>query len=306
VDYSIKPDLTAVGENFYTAAETVDSAGDLYNPSGYIITQGTSFAAPLIAGAAALLKAARPGLTADQYRSLLIDTADAAYAMPGTAARVQQSGGGFMNVLSALNATAAASPVSFSFGVGGQTNSSQTLTISNVGAVADSFQVSATPRDPGAPVPQFSTTVAQLNPGASASIPLVFATDGLAPGQYEGLIQIQGASASVPTRVPYWFGVPSGTPAFITVLTSTASGSAGSSLSQAVIFRVTDSSGLPVSTVPQVTALSGGGRVTAISGLGSYYPNDYALSVRLGTQPGSNVFRIQAGSLVSTVTITGQ
>jgi hypothetical protein len=307
VDNSIKPDLTAVGENFYTAAETLDPAGELYNPTGYVITQGTSFSAPLVAGAAALLEAARPGLTADQYRSLLVDTADAAYAVPGTPARVQQSGGGFLNALSALNATAAASPVSISFGVGaGQVNAAATLTISNIGAATDTFQISATSRDPGAPVPQFSTTAAQIAPGASAFFPIAFTASGLAPGQYEGFIQIQGSAASVTTQVPYWFAVPASSPAFITVLSIAPSASAGSTLNQAVIFRITDSAGLSVPISPQVTPLSGGGRVTGVATLGSAYPNDYAVNVRLGAQPGSNIFQIQAGSLVSTVTITGQ
>ena len=58
LDNSIKPDLTAVGENFYTAAETIDSNGELYNPTGYLVTQGTSFSAPLVSGAAALLESA--------------------------------------------------------------------------------------------------------------------------------------------------------------------------------------------------------------------------------------------------------
>ena len=62
LDNSIKPDLTAVGENFYTAAETIDSNGELYNPTGYLVTQGTSFSAPLVSGAAALLEPRGPGL----------------------------------------------------------------------------------------------------------------------------------------------------------------------------------------------------------------------------------------------------
>ncbi|MGA7241136.1 MAG: S8 family serine peptidase [Bryobacteraceae bacterium] len=306
LDNSIKPDLTAVGENFYTAAETIDSSGVLYNPTGYTVTQGTSFSAPLVSGAAALLESGRPGLSADQYRSLLIDTADAAYATPGSAALVQQSGGGFMNALSALNATAAASPVSLSFGAGASANFSGALTISNVGAVADTFQISAAPRDAGAPVPQFSTTQTRLEPGASVSIPVVFTANGVAPGQYEGFIQIQGASATVPTRVPYWFAVPSGTPTFVTLLELSASGTAGSTLTDAAVFRITDAAGLPVSTAPSVTTVSGGGRVNGITGLGSAYPNDYAVSVRLGAQPGSNVFQIQAGSVSTQITITGQ
>ena len=63
VDFSLKPDLIAVGSNFYTAAQKFDPNGALYDPSGYTITQGTSFSAPLVSGAVALLKAARPGLT---------------------------------------------------------------------------------------------------------------------------------------------------------------------------------------------------------------------------------------------------
>jgi minor extracellular serine protease Vpr len=306
LDNSIKPDLTAVGENFYTAAETSDSTGELYNPTGYVITQGTSFSAPLVSGAAALLESARFGLTADQYRSLLIDTADTAYATPGAAALVQQSGGGFMNVLSALDATAAVFPVSLSFGASATANFSGVLTVSNVGPAADTFQISAAPRTATAPVPQFPTTQAAIGAGASVSIPVVFSASGVTPGQYEGFIQIQGATASVPTRVPYWFAVPSGTPAFVTTLLSTPSGSAGSTLTQAAVFRITDAAGLPLAMTPQVSAVSGGGRVNGVSGLGNGYPNDYALSVRLGAQPGSNVFQIQAGSISTQITITGQ
>src|SRR5262249_39863943 len=49
VDYGIKPDLMAVGQNVYTAAETIDPKGALYDPSGYTIQSGTSFSAPLAA-----------------------------------------------------------------------------------------------------------------------------------------------------------------------------------------------------------------------------------------------------------------
>jgi minor extracellular serine protease Vpr len=308
VNYSIKPDLTAVGENFYTAAETFDSAGELYDPSGYVITQGTSFSAPLISGAAALLKAARPGLTSDEYRSLLIDSADAAYSAPGTAARVQQAGGGFLNMLAALNATAAASPVSFSFGTaGGAVNVQQILTVTNTGSVTDTFQISASARDSGGPVPQFPTTAVHLGPGASAAVPVAFTADGLSPGQYEGFIAIQGAAAGTATNVPYWFGVPSGQAVYITVLNQTAASAAGSSVPAAVVFRVTDSAGLPVnSIVPSITAVSGGGSVLGVGSLGSAYPNDYGAGVRLGKQAGANLFQIQAGAVTITITITGQ
>ena len=69
----IKPDLVAVGANIYTAAQKLDPGGELYDPSGYGVFDGTSFSAPLVSGAVALVKAARPGLTAAQYRSLVIN-----------------------------------------------------------------------------------------------------------------------------------------------------------------------------------------------------------------------------------------
>ena len=74
-DGAIKPDLVAVGANMYTAAQKLDPDGDLYDPSGYGVFDGTSFSTPLVSGAVALVKAARPGLTAAQYRSLVINNA---------------------------------------------------------------------------------------------------------------------------------------------------------------------------------------------------------------------------------------
>jgi subtilisin family serine protease len=47
--------------NLYTAAEKSDPTGAVYSADGYSVEQGTSFSAPLVAGAAAVLKAALPG-----------------------------------------------------------------------------------------------------------------------------------------------------------------------------------------------------------------------------------------------------
>src|SRR5262249_5340873 len=43
VDLTVKPDLIAVGTNFYTATQKFDPRGEMFDPSGYTITQGTSF-----------------------------------------------------------------------------------------------------------------------------------------------------------------------------------------------------------------------------------------------------------------------
>ena len=96
VDIAIKPDLVAVGSDVYTATQTVDSNGDMYSADGFVLVDGTSFSAPIVAGAVALLKSARPGLTVDQYRSLIINsTMDAlAGGSSGKLAGLQVAGSG--------------------------------------------------------------------------------------------------------------------------------------------------------------------------------------------------------------------
>jgi hypothetical protein len=90
------------------------------------------------------------------------------------------------------------------------------------------------------------------------------------------------------------------------VLYSRPSGAAGSVVSSAAIFRVTDDSGLPVAGVfPRVEPVSGGGVLDAIQTF-SNVPFAYGISVRLGPQPGSNVFRLQAGEITKELTVIGQ
>jgi subtilisin family serine protease len=73
-DGGIRPDLVAVGEELMTAAQTKNQNGELYSPAGYRLGYGTSFAAALVTGGYAVLKAGRPGLAMGEYRSLLVNT----------------------------------------------------------------------------------------------------------------------------------------------------------------------------------------------------------------------------------------
>src|SRR6185369_10792284 len=191
VDLSIKPDLAAVGTNFYTAAQTFDRRGGLYDPNGYTLTQGTSFSSPLLAGAAAVLKGARPGLTAAQYRSLLINTAS---AWSGT---VQETGAGILNLSAALRGTAAAFPTSVSFQAGDASpNLSRSLTISNVGPASAVFQLGVAP-SAGGPAPSLSADTLRLAPGGSAQVTITLSATSLQPGQYEGSIRVSDMSTGL-------------------------------------------------------------------------------------------------------------
>src|SRR6185295_5865797 len=99
VDLAIKPDVVAVGNNLYLATQKTNPFGALYDASGYLANgPGTSLSSPLVAGAAAVVKSARPGLTAAQYRSLVVNSAAALSAANGSALPVQSTGAGLLNV----------------------------------------------------------------------------------------------------------------------------------------------------------------------------------------------------------------
>ena len=306
VDFSIKPDLLAVGENFYTATETADSSGELYSPDGYVVSQGTSYSTPLLAGAVAVLAAARPGLTPYEYKSLLVNSATAAFPAPDQAQAVQDAGAGVLDLSAAMLATLAVNPVSISFGVGsGTAQVSSTIRLSNIGYNSDTFQISVSPVGNGpAPVP--AVTSVQLGSDRYLDVPLSFKASGLAAGAYNGFLVIQAVNSGNVTRVPYWYGVASTTPAHITILDQPATPPAVGSTAN-VLFRITDGSGIIIGTVtPTATVASGGGSVTSIDSADTYAPGVWSLNVKLGTVAGSNTYTIAAGGLTQTLTIVSQ
>jgi subtilisin family serine protease len=307
VDLGVKPELIAVGQDIYVATQTLDPNGEMYDPSGYILVDGTSFSAPLVAGTAALLKSARPGLSPDQYRSLLINTAGALQMRSGDTPSVQQAGAGLLDARAALNSTVTAYPTSLSFGAGGpDTQVSRVLTITNVGQGAETFAVAASARG-NEPAPAVATRTVQLAAGASADVPVSWSATGLAPGSYEGLLTITGSSSGTTINVPYWYAVTSSTPVHLTILDSITSARRGSLNRDAILFRVTDVSGLDLTDLqPQVNVLSGGGTVRGITSHDSDVPGVFGVDVQLGVSPGDNAFRIQAGSVVLDVSITGR
>jgi hypothetical protein len=219
---------------------------------------------------------------------------------------MQQAGAGALDLLSAINATSAAGPVSLSFGAGtGAVHETRSLTLWNLGSSAEDYQISVAALH-GDAVPTVPLVSVQVDAGGSATIPVSFSADGLGPGQYEGFLWIQGNRSNVPLRVPYWYGVGSGRPRRITILSSAPSGPAGNVATDAVVFRVTDDSGLPVTDVqPAVTVLSGGGSALAARPVLNA-PYAFDVDAMLGDQPGANVFRIQVGEITRDVTIIGR
>jgi minor extracellular serine protease Vpr len=306
VDYSIKPEIVAVGQDIYVATETYDPNGDMYDPTGYILVDGTSFSTPMTAGTVALLKAARPGLTADQYRSLIVNNGSSINNMLGQASTIQQSGGGSLNAWASLNAGVTISPTTLGFGTGGNSPQlSQILTISNASTTDGNFTITVVPSN-GDQGPTVSTNTLQLAAGASTQLTVSW-TGSLSAGGHEGFITITGASSGVQTQIPYWYDVLSDVPARITILSNIGSARRRSVQQDALLFRITDSAGVPITDItPVATVTSGGGIVIGLNNYDSDVPGLYSIDVRLGTVAGTNMFHIQAGDVSIDASITGQ
>jgi subtilisin family serine protease len=281
---AMKPDIVAVGEEIVTAAQDSFPSGESYDRSGFIDTAGTSFSTPLTAGAAAVLKAARPGLTQPQYRSLLINSAGPATSGPGVPATIQQAGTGVLDVAAALGGTVAAYPTALNFGTGqGAINSTLNLTLSNIGTVSDTYSISVTPVG-NSPAPALSSNTVQLDPNGSQPLSATVNASGLAPGEYQGYLQVTGTATSNVTTIPYWFAVPGSTPAGITVLYQDYSDPMRTVSYGAVVFRIVDIAGLPYtgSLTPQIAMTAGGGSIRNAYRAGDI-PGTYAVDIRAGT-----------------------
>jgi hypothetical protein len=220
---------------------------------------------------------------------------------------VQQVGAGILDVSAALRATAAMSPSSLSFGVGGPgAQVSRALSITNIGSTRETYQL-ASVATADAPVPALGTNSVTLDPGTSATVAVAFTASGLTGGHFEGYIGITGSTSGVESRVPWWYGVPSGTPAYITVVDTASTLPAGTLVSGALSFHVADSSGIVMTdATPVVTAVSGGGSVMGVVPRNFLIPGVFAVNVRLGRTPGANVFRITAGSISLDVSLVSE
>ena len=133
----------------YMAAQKLDATGEMYSSTGYIAADGTSFASPMVAGAAALVKQAHPSYTAAQIKSALVNTAD--FSAPalddfGDTSNVLWTGSGLLDAGGAAQASVAATPPMVSFGLlqtGGALPPAQTVTLTNMGPNSVSLSVSA-------------------------------------------------------------------------------------------------------------------------------------------------------------------
>jgi len=301
-DLMIRPDVSAVGRDVYLPAQSKFPTAEIYSANGYTVLNGTSFSGPIAAGAAAVLKSLRPGLTAAQYRSLLVNTASTV-ERGGRIVRPQESGAGLLNLEAATVAVTTANPVSLTFSASsGTVDATRIVTFDNLANEADRLSLAIEALD-GTTAPRAPAAVV-LQANGRAAVTVSFEAIGLASGPYQGWLIARSERTGQAIRVPYWHGVASDQATTVTPLLGASSARPGVRLQ--FVVQVTDSAGLLTDGAkPTLTAVANGsgvsGRVVSFLQQGTGF---WVANVTLVT--GTNTFEVQAGDLRSIVRLTGQ
>src|SRR5918992_2699638 len=135
-DGRVKPDLVAPGVSLLAAEPGENENGT----ARYGIVSGSSAAAALVAGAAALLAQARTELDALSLKGVLVGSAQ---PLPGESVRAQ--GAGIVDLGAAAAMELAASPTTLAFGGRAGTSSRRLLVVRNVSTRAVDVRVAAQP-----------------------------------------------------------------------------------------------------------------------------------------------------------------
>jgi hypothetical protein len=189
-DGRVKPDLVAPGVSLLAAEPGENENGT----ARYGIVSGSSAAAALVAGSAALLAQARTDLDAHSLKGVLVGSAQ---PLPGESVRAQ--GAGVLDLGAAAAAELAASPTTLAFGGRAGALSRRLLVIRNVSARILDVRIRSAPL-------RASVTRVRLRPGRSARIWLTARPrDGAAP--VEGAVELIPSGGGRSTRVP-WVAAP--------------------------------------------------------------------------------------------------
>jgi minor extracellular serine protease Vpr len=302
---ALKPDLVAVGTNMYMAAESYDPLGEVYGSNGYTVANGTSFATPMVTGAAAMVKQQHPTWTAAQVKSALVNTAtqDVTQDDSGNAVTVQSIGAGKLDAGKAVAATITSNPATISFGAITRLPASQQIVLtSNISAsVALAISNDNSHGAPGVTM-TFSQSSLTLAAGATATVTITLAGNVPAAGSYSGAVTITGVGVSM--RVPYLYMVSSGIAAnIIPIYGNGYDGTVGDT--SFAYFKLVDGNGLPVTNSRVTfTASSGALILQADTATDSYGIG--AAVVELGPNPGAYTFTGFSGGLRTVFTASAR
>jgi subtilisin family serine protease len=205
-DHKLKPDIAAPGAQVISST-LVEFAGDQY-----AILDGTSFSAPHIAGAAALLLQRHPSWTPKQVKSALMITAGPAWGDSNRTveAPVLIEGAGLANLAAADSPFLFSDPQSLSFGdlpiTGGAASRSLLVALSDAGGGGGTWQVEVQPQASTPGVSISAAPAVTIPPGGQTTLQITASASASATGadQYGFVILRRDGAVR---RIPYGFTV---------------------------------------------------------------------------------------------------
>lgn len=303
--FGVKPEIMAVGTDLYMAGQRNDPNGSMYSANGYLVAEGTSFSAPMVAGAAALLLQSRGNLNPSVLKGLLVSSAtpqltDFDNNGRAVAAAATAMGAGKLNGERALNAFLSVDPAAIAFGnvstgnlpSGGIVVRNLNTSVSNIAVRIEQRATDSNARVTVAPL-NFS-----LPPGGQTQLTVTLS--GLRPraGRYDGDIVM--TSNGVEHRVPYTYFVTDNVPWNIYPLTP------GFDITptlkqRGILLKVIDQFGVPVRGVAVNATAQNGGTVTFVNSTTDVF-GIVQVDITAGASIGQQVFRFTAGNLFADVT----
>jgi hypothetical protein len=202
--HALKPDIAAPGQQILSST-LPEFAG-----SPFAVFDGTSMAAPHIAGAAAILRQRHPGWTPGQVKSALMVSARPAYADTGrtSEAPVLLEGAGLAYLPAADDPKIFTEPQSVSLpdvnANHGAASESQLVQITDAGDGAGTWSVSVLPQSATSGVGIDVSGFVSVPPGGAVSLPIgAHVSADAAPGEQFGFIVLTRGSDV--RRIPYFF-----------------------------------------------------------------------------------------------------
>jgi minor extracellular serine protease Vpr len=194
--WEIKPDVVAPG---VAIKSTI--------PGGYLALQGTSMAAPHVAGAAALIKQAHPNWSPEDIKAALMNTALPIVNGKGQPYKTYEQGAGRIRIPEAIQTETLVKPASLQFGkfklVERQHEHTQQLTVKNVSNHKMTYRFEVPRHSEGV---QFELPLSfSIDPGKEKTVDVTMSVDPTELNKkiYEGHLTIMAGSQRI--SIPYLY-----------------------------------------------------------------------------------------------------
>jgi len=201
VDFRVKPDVVAPGVNVLSSIPHAFCAA----PPCFAFFNGTSMAAPHLAGSAAVVRQQHPAWSAADVRSAIVNTAERGVLRNFSTGALQDNvninGAGRENLFAAVSAKVALDPVSLSFGAvpsgSGQTRQ-KTVTLTNLSGGSQTYSLSISGQPANSVVYSVDQASVTIAAGGSANVTVTMsASQGASAGGKQAYLEVSTAGGNI-------------------------------------------------------------------------------------------------------------